>query len=92
VTLGKYFRPITLLGDFPVRLSRSYNRSGAGMTGQHFINDPQHWRARAKEARILANQMNNSEAKTAMLRIAADYEDLAQRAEDRALGRLPTPK
>jgi hypothetical protein len=58
------------------------------MTSQHFINDPQHWRARAEEARILANQMKDSEAKVAMLRIAEDYEHLAQRAEDRALGRL----
>jgi len=39
-----------------------------GMTSQHFINDPQHWHARAKEARILANEMNDSEAKSAMLR------------------------
>ena len=54
----------------------------------HFINEPEHWRARAKEARILANEMNDSESKDAMLRIAADYEHLAQRAEDRALGRL----
>jgi hypothetical protein len=55
----------------------------------HFINEPQHWRARAEEARVLANQMNDSESKDAMLRIAEDYERLAQRAEDRALGRLP---
>ena len=39
---------------------------GAGMNGH--INDPKHWRARAEEARILANQMNDSEAKAAMLR------------------------
>ena len=32
-----------------------------GMTSQH-------WHARAKEARILANEMNDSEAKSAMLR------------------------
>jgi len=63
-----------------------------GMTSQHFINDPQHWHARAKEARILANEMNDSEAKSAMLRIAGDYEHLAQRAKDRALGRLQSSK
>ena len=31
------------------------------------INDPKHWRARAEEARILANQMNDSEAKCTLL-------------------------
>jgi hypothetical protein len=56
-----------------------------GMTSQH-------WHARAKEARILANEMNDSEAKSAMLRIAEDYEHLAQRAKDRALGRLQSSK
>jgi len=55
----------------------------------HFINEPAHWIARAEEARILANQMNDAEAKVAMLRIAEDYERLAERAEGRALGRLP---
>jgi hypothetical protein len=40
----------------------------------HFINEPDHWRARAEEARNLANQMNDPESKDAMLRIADDYE------------------
>ena len=52
----------------------------------HFINEPEHWRARADEARILAKQMNDAEAKVAMLRIAEDYERLAQRAEGRPWG------
>jgi hypothetical protein len=47
------------------------------------------WRARAEEARMLANQMNDSESRDAMLRIAEDYERLAKRAEDRTVGRLP---
>jgi hypothetical protein len=55
----------------------------------HFINEPDHWRARAEEARHLANQMNDSESKHAMLRIAQDYERLAKRAELRGAGRVP---
>jgi hypothetical protein len=52
----------------------------------HFINEPDHWRARAEEARNLAHQMNDPESKDAMLRIADDYERLANRAEHHLLG------
>jgi hypothetical protein len=55
----------------------------------HFINEPDHWRARAEEMRRLANQMNDSASRDAMLRIAEDYERLVKRAEDRTVGRLP---
>src|SRR6266481_1507894 len=87
-TPGKSFHPVTLQIGFPAPLSRSYNRWGWGMVS-HFTNEPEHWRARAQEARILANEMNDSESKDAMLRIAEDYERLAQWVEDWALRRLP---
>jgi hypothetical protein len=35
-----------------------------------FINDPAHWRERAEEARALAGQIEDPDAKIAMLRIA----------------------
>jgi len=42
-----------------------------------FINDPEHWRHRAQEARSIAEQMSDTASKEAMLRIAHDYERLA---------------
>jgi hypothetical protein len=56
------------------------------------INDPKHWLDRAKEARALAEQMNDPEAKRTMLKNADDYERLAQRAVERAAGRWPKSK
>ena len=56
------------------------NRRRRGMLS-HFINESDHWRVRAGEARVLASQMNDSESKRAMLRIARDYERLAKRSE-----------
>jgi hypothetical protein len=47
------------------------------------INDPEHWRERAEEARVHAEQLTDPEAKQTMLNIADDYEKLAQRAERR---------
>jgi hypothetical protein len=47
------------------------------------INDPKHWRARAEEARAVAESLADPDSKKAMLRIAKDYEELARRAEQR---------
>ncbi len=62
-------------------------RSGFNLMSDHPINDPKHWLDRAKEARALAEQMNDPDAKRTMLGIAEDYERLAKRAEERAAGR-----
>ena len=47
------------------------------------VHDPRQWRERAEEARVLAEQMADAETKAIMLKIAEDYEKLAQRAEQR---------
>jgi hypothetical protein len=51
-----------------------------------FTNDPKHWQVRAEEARSLAEQMSDEQSKQRMLRIAKDYERLAERARNRAEG------
>jgi hypothetical protein len=54
------------------------------MAPASFINDPEHWKARAQEARKLAEEMNDAAARQAMLTIADEYEKLAQRARERS--------
>ena len=45
--------------------------------------DPKYWRQRAKEARTHANQLIDPASQRVMLEMAADYEELARRAEER---------
>jgi hypothetical protein len=59
------------------------------MADRSFLNDPEHWRDRAQEAHTRADQLDDPQSKSAMLRIAQDYELLAKRAEARASGQSP---
>ena len=43
-----------------------------------------HWRLRAEAMRTLAEEANDSTVRAMMLRIAADYDRLAESADDRA--------
>jgi type II secretory pathway component PulM len=49
-------------------------------------NDSKHWRARAPEMRALADAMKDVNAAAIMLRLAADYDKLADRADARSKG------
>jgi hypothetical protein len=48
------------------------------------LDDPEHWRQRAEEARSIADQLSDPESKRTILRIANDYERMAEHAEVRA--------
>jgi hypothetical protein len=54
------------------------------------IDNAQHWRDRATEARTLAAQIDDPVAKLAILTIAESYDQFAERAAARALG--PNPR
>ena len=41
---------------------------GAGMTNKFLLNDAEHWRTRAEEARLLAKETKASETRPATLR------------------------
>lgn len=49
-----------------------------------FLNDFEHWRDRAEEARVNAEHFIDSEARRMMLNIAASYDRIAEKAEQRA--------
>jgi len=55
------------------------------------LNDAKHWRDRAAEMRVLSGEMKDFESRTLMLKLANDYDKLADRAEDRARRDAPGP-
>jgi hypothetical protein len=53
------------------------------------VNDVKHWRDRAAEMRVLSTMMSDIETQAIMVRLADDYDKLADRAEVRANGERP---
>jgi hypothetical protein len=50
------------------------------------VNDSKHWRDRAAQMRALSEMMKDIDAATIMLRLADDYDILADRADARSNG------
>jgi hypothetical protein len=55
------------------------------------LSDSKHWRGRAEKMRALAGKMGDCNAATLLDDLAADYDRLAARAEDRAKMSVPAP-
>ncbi len=51
--------------------------------------EPLRWRQRAREARVHADLISGADSKRAMLEIAAQYERIAERAQERTDKRPP---
>jgi len=50
-----------------------------------YLKDPAHWRGRAEEMRVLAEQMRDPNARRMMLGIALDYDRLGDWSEKQML-------
>jgi DNA-binding TFAR19-related protein (PDSD5 family) len=49
------------------------------------VNNPQHWRDCAKDVRAMVENMIDPGAKETLLKVAASYDDMAKKAEQRVL-------
>jgi hypothetical protein len=59
------------------------------MPTPNLLNDPAHWRRRAREARSIADQLDDPAAKKTMHEVAQHYEQLAAIADTRAVAGKP---
>jgi hypothetical protein len=48
-----------------------------------YVSDPKHWRDRAAQMRALSGWMNDDETKMTMLKLADEYDMLAERRDAR---------
>jgi hypothetical protein len=51
------------------------------MSSASLLNNPEHWRKRAGEARRVAEELNDAEQRKTMFEIAEAYDRIAERAE-----------
>jgi hypothetical protein len=76
--------------SFAAFLNRG-GHQGTAMTIGNDLNNVKHWRDRAAEMRILSTMMEHVETQAIMVRLADNYDTMADRAEVRA-GTSPLPK
>jgi hypothetical protein len=57
----------------------------SNVTPPWFYGAAHHWRMRAEEARTFADELKEGDPKTIMLRVAADYERLAEWVEKNSM-------
>jgi hypothetical protein len=70
---------------------RSTANRGVAMP-THEMHDPKHWYDRAEEMRALSEAVVNDDTKSRMLRLADDYDKLADRATTHAVNEHPLSK
>ena len=63
---------------------------GISFTPTRDIHDPRHWRSHAEEMRVLAEDMNDTETRRIMNRLADGWDEMADRAERRAAKPIDT--
>lgn len=59
------------------------------MAHQSYRDAPEDWRDRAAHVRALADEVDSQKAKEALLQIAAEFELLAESAQERAKPKRP---
>ena len=82
VTRGHYWSRVPSRNRASV--ARTKNERWHKEMAEPDFDDPEYWRDRAAGVRGLVDRVNGSRAKDAILRIAAEYESLAEMAEARS--------
>ena len=58
----------------------------------HLLHDAKHWQSRAEEMRVVAEDMRDPANRQTAMRIAADYDRLALRAQERSRNSAERPE
>jgi hypothetical protein len=73
-----------MIRDFPGKSRKAILRRKSTPHPGYLFKTPTHWRMRAEKMRTLAEEADNPTVRSMMLRIAADYDRLAESSNDLA--------